>query len=134
MQNNLVDIVITGSDRTTYTGDVCNKVGTYLKALAAKDNNVPFYVALPSSTIDWNTSKGTDIVIEERNNDEIHYMTGKNVKNKIDKFRVTPLETKAANYAFDVTPRKFVSGLITEFGVLRPNKSDILKAKRTLND
>tara|TARA_B110000444_G_scaffold261004_1_gene310415 strand:+ start:2716 stop:3798 length:1083 start_codon:yes stop_codon:yes gene_type:complete len=132
MQNGLVDIVITGSDRTTYTGDVCNKIGTYLKALAAYENNIPFYVALPSSTIDWEIEDGKDINIEERNQDEVHFIRGLNKNGKIENFRVTPLDTNASNYSFDVTPRKFISGLITEFGVYKAAKTDIIKIKEKL--
>ena len=129
MQKKMIDIVITGSDRTTFTGDVCNKIGTYLKALSAFDNKIPFYVALPSSTIDWSTKAGNEIEIEERNENEIHYVRGINEKNKIKEFRITPYETKASNYAFDVTPNKYISGLITEYGIFKSNMKDILKMK-----
>ena len=126
MQRGLVDIVITGSDRTTYTGDVCNKIGTYLKALAAFDNNIPFYVALPTSTIDWEISDGSKIDIELRNENEVHYMNG--IDNDIVRsIRVSPENTKAVNFAFDVTPSKYVSGLITEHGVIEATESEILK-------
>ena len=117
MQNNLVDIVITGSDRTTYQGDVCNKVGTYLKALAAHDNNIPFYVALPSSTIDWNIKDHKNIPIEERNSEELSHMEGFDEKDNITKVRIYPKKSKAMNLAFDVTPAKYVTGLITEKGI-----------------
>ena len=130
IQNGQVDLVITGSDRTTFTGDVCNKIGTYLKALAAFDNNIPFYVALPSSTIDWDIDDGNKIEIEERNQNEIHYIRGLNSKQKLESFRVTPMKSNALNLAFDVTPRKYVSGLITEFGIIRANKNDIMKIKK----
>ncbi len=126
MQNNLVDIVITGSDRTTYQGDVCNKVGTYLKAIAAYENNIPFYVALPSSTIDWsNNLKG--IIIEERDENEIHYLEGLDANEKIKKIRITPEYTKAKNYAFDITPSKYITGLITENGVCSAKEQEIKK-------
>jgi len=126
MQNGLVDLVIVGSDRTTYTGDVANKIGTYLKALAAKDNNIPFYVALPSSTIDWNLKQGDDIPIEERNSDEIKYVDGL-LNGEIQKVLVSPMESKAANYAFDVTPSRLVTGLITERGIAKANEKDIIR-------
>ena len=126
MQNKQVDLVITGSDRTTYTGDVCNKIGTYLKALAAHDNGIPFYVALPSSTIDWNVSDGNMIKIEERDENEVHYVRGIDDKKTLRDVKVTPDGSKASNYAFDVTPSKYITGLITEFGLLDSNKSEIL--------
>ena len=122
MQHGLVDMVIVGTDRTTATGDVCNKIGTYLKALAAHDNNVPFYVALPSSTIDWRVEDGVrEIPIEERSGDEVSYVQGliesENGISQIGKLRISPLATPAANPAFDVTPARLVTGLITERGV-----------------
>ena len=126
MQNNLVDIVITGSDRTTYQGDVCNKVGTYLKAIAAYENNIPFYVALPSSTIDWSNNL-KDIIIEERDENEIHYLEGLDANEKIKKIRITPEYTKAKNYAFDITPSKYITGLITENGVCSAKEQEIKK-------
>ena len=126
MQNNLVDIVITGSDRTTYQGDVCNKVGTYLKAIAAYENNIPFYVALPSSTIDWSNNL-KDIIIEERDENEIHYLEGLDANEKIKKIRITPEYTKAKNYAFDITPSKYITGLITENGVCSAKEKEIKK-------
>tara|TARA_B100000787_G_C16194449_1_gene299733 strand:+ start:394 stop:1476 length:1083 start_codon:yes stop_codon:yes gene_type:complete len=129
MQNKQVDLVITGSDRTTYTGDVCNKIGTYLKALAAHDNGIPFYVALPSSTIDWNVSDGNMIKIEERDENEVHYVRGIDDKKTLRDVKVTPDGSKASNYAFDVTPSKYITGLITEFGLLGSNKSEILAIK-----
>ncbi len=129
MQNDLVDLVITGSDRTTFTGDVCNKIGTYLKALAANANNVPFYVALPTSTIDWNISKGEDIEIEERSENEVHFMRGTNSNSNTENFRITLPNAKAANYAFDVTPKELVTGLITEHGIIKPNEFEISKLK-----
>src|SRR5690606_34643797 len=116
MQHGLVDLVIVGSDRTTYTGDVANKIGTYLKALAAKDNGVPFYVALPSSTFDWKMRDGVaEIPIEERNPDEVKIMAGMNGANVVD-VRITPEHSPVGNYGFDVTPARLVSGLITERG------------------
>ena len=132
MQNNKIDLVITGSDRTTYTGDVCNKIGTYLKALAAYDNGIPFYVALPSSTIDWNISNGNMIEIEERDQNEVHYVRGIDNKKVLQDVRVTPHESKASNFAFDVTPSKYITGLITEFGLLGANESEILLLKEKM--
>ena len=122
MQHDKVDLVIVGTDRTTHTGDVCNKIGTYLKALAAKDNNIPFYVALPSSTIDWVTKNGLEIPIEERGSEEVKYIQGLDENGEIKKVLLTPKESKAANYAFDVTPRNYVTGLITERGICKPDK------------
>lgn len=118
MQHGQVDMVITGTDRTTRAGDVCNKIGTYLKALAAHDNGVPFYVALPSPTIDWRVSDGVaEIPIEERNGREITHVQGVGEDGGLDVVRVTPEGTPAGNPAFDVTPRRLVTGLITERGV-----------------
>jgi len=117
MQQGLVDIVIVGTDRTAANGDVCNKIGTYLKALAAHDNGVPFYVALPSSSIDWNLPDGRSIPIEQRASDEVSNVWGRAADGTIAKVRISPDGTNAANYAFDVTPARLVSGLITERGV-----------------
>ena len=118
MQHGEVDMVITGTDRTTGTGDVCNKIGTYLKALAAKDNNIPFYVGLPSPTIDWSIDDGiTGIPIEQRDQYEVTTMTGQTGDGQIENVKIVPDGTKAANYAFDVTPRRLITGLITERGV-----------------
>ncbi|WP_424931619.1 S-methyl-5-thioribose-1-phosphate isomerase [Amaricoccus macauensis] len=118
MQQGLVDLVITGTDRTTANGDVCNKIGTYLKALAAQDNNVPFYVALPSPTIDFRLESGAEIPIEERSSDEVSWVHGKDPEGRVTKVRISPEATPAANYAFDVTPARLVSGLITEKGIV----------------
>jgi len=127
MQHGLVDMVITGTDRTTRTGDVANKIGTYLKALAAKDNNIPFYVALPSSSFDWDISNGiTQIPIEQRNGDEVKYIQGLS-DGKIKKVLLTPENSPAANYAFDVTPARLISGLITERGICEANENSILQ-------
>jgi methylthioribose-1-phosphate isomerase len=122
----MVDICIVGSDRTTITGDVANKIGTYLKALSAKDNDIPFYVALPSSTFDWTIRDGVaEIPIEERNEDEVHYVNG--TDNGIwGKVRISPVSTKAVNYGFDVTPARLVTGLITEKGICDANEDAIL--------
>ncbi len=117
MQRGEVDMCIVGTDRTLSNGDVCNKIGTYLKALAAHDNNVPFYVALPSSTIDWNIKDAKDIPIEERNSDELSHVEGIDENNKIKKVLIYPTKSKAMNLAFDVTPAKYVTGLITERGI-----------------
>jgi methylthioribose-1-phosphate isomerase len=118
MQHGLVDLCITGTDRTTASGDVANKIGTYLKALAAHDNGVPFYVALPSPTIDWTLADGVrDIPIEQRDQEEVTHISGKTAAGDILSVQLTPDGTPAANYAFDVTPARLVTGLITERGV-----------------
>lgn len=118
MQHGMVDLCIVGSDRTTAIGDVCNKIGTYLKALAAGDNGVPFYVALPASTIDWTLNDGLqEIPIERRSADEVASMTGKTADGRIETVRILPDGSPAANYAFDVTPARLVTALITERGV-----------------
>ena len=117
MQRGKVDMCIVGTDRTIATGDVANKIGTYLKALAAKDNNVPFYVALPSSTIDWDIKDFKDIPIEERNSEELSYVEGLDENNNVKKVLIYPKKSKAMNLAFDVTPAKYITGLITEKGV-----------------
>lgn len=117
MQHGMVDMVIVGTDRTTATGDAANKIGTYLKALAAKDNDVPFYVALPSSTFDWNLSDGVkEIPIEMRNQDEVRYVQGLD-KDTIRSVLIPPADSPAANFAFDVTPARLVTGYITERGI-----------------
>ena len=117
MQRGEVDMCIVGTDRTIATGDVANKIGTYLKALAAHDNNVPFYVALPSSTIDWETNNFKDIPIEERNSEELSHVEGLDENNNVKKVLIYPKKSKAMNLAFDITPAKYVTGLITEKGV-----------------
>jgi len=127
MQHGLVDLCITGTDRTTSTGDVCNKIGTYLKALAAHDNGVPFYVGLPHSTIDWTIEDGVrDIPIEERDPSEVSELTGLTQDGAIASIRITPAASNAANYAFDVTPARFVTGLITERGVCPASREGLL--------
>jgi len=127
MQHGMVDIVIVGTDRTTRSGDVANKIGTYLKALAARDNDIPFYVALPSSTFDWQASNGLkDIPIEERDPDEVRYVQGDHA-GTLEKVLISPPDSPAANPAFDVTPARLVTGLITERGVCRADETDILK-------
>ena len=125
MQRGRVDMCIVGTDRTLYNGDVCNKIGTYLKALAARDNNVPFYVALPSSTIDWNIKDPNKIPIEERNPKELSYVEGVDEDNKIKKVRIYSEKSKAMNLAFDVTPAKYVTGLITEKGVCEASEKGL---------
>ena len=117
MQRGEVDMCVVGTDRTLSNGDVCNKIGTYLKALAAHDNNVPFYVALPSSTIDWDIKDSKDIPIEERNSEELSHVEGIDENNEIKKVLIYPNKSKAMNLAFDVTPAKYVTGLITERGI-----------------
>jgi methylthioribose-1-phosphate isomerase len=125
MQQKQVDIVIVGSDRTTRTGDVANKIGTYLKALAAFDNSIPFYCALPSSSIDFNISDGfKEIVIEERNPEEVTNVSGF-ADGKIQTVRICPEDTTAANYGFDITPARLITGLITEKGICRATEKDI---------
>lgn len=127
MQHKMVDLCIVGTDRTSWTGDVCNKIGTYLKALAAKDNNVPFYVALPGSTIDWRIESGLkEIPIEERSEDEVLWVQGKLQAGEIVSVRIAPQETSAVNPAFDVTPANLVTGLITERGVCAASRDGLL--------
>jgi methylthioribose-1-phosphate isomerase len=119
MQRGAIDMVLVGTDRTTASGDVCNKIGTYLKALAAADNDVPFYVALPTSTIDWTVTDGlAEIPIEERSGDEVSLVWGKTADGAIARVRVSPDGTPAANPAFDVTPARLVTALITERGIV----------------
>ena len=125
MQRGKVDMCIVGTDRTLANGDVCNKIGTYLKALAAKDNNIPFYVALPSSTIDWNIKDHKDIPIEERNSEELSYIEGLDDKGNVKKLQIYPKKSRAMNLAFDVTPAKYVTGLITEKGVCDASKEGL---------
>ena len=125
MQRGQVDMCIVGTDRTLSNGDVCNKIGTYLKALAAKDNNVPFYVALPSSTIDWKIKDHNEIPIEERNSEELSHVEGLDKDNKLQKVLIYPQKSKAMNLAFDVTPAKYVTGLITEKGVCEASEQGL---------
>src|SRR5487761_2772424 len=129
MQHGEVDLVIVGTDRVTRNGDVCNKIGTYLKALAARDNGVPFYVALPSPTIDFTVADGiAEIPIEQRSGDEVATMTGRTAAGRIETVRIVPDGSPVANYAFDVTPARLVSGLITERGVLQANPAALALA------
>ena len=131
MQHNEIDLVIVGSDRTSANGDVCNKIGTYLKALSAYDNNIPFYVALPSSTIDWNIRDGIkDIPIEERDANEVNFVQGKDKDSNIINVDIAPEGTKSRNPAFDVTPSRLVSGLITEHGVFEANLNSLEKLEK----
>ncbi len=125
MQRGQVDMCIVGTDRTLSNGDVCNKIGTYLKALAAHDNKVPFYVALPSSTIDWNIKNSKDIPIEERNSEELSHVEGLDKNNKLTKVLIYPEKSKSMNLAFDITPAKYVTGLITEKGVCNASKEGL---------
>ena len=127
MQRGEVDMCIVGTDRTLSNGDVCNKIGTYLKALAAHDNNIPFYVALTSSTIDWDIKDAKDIPIEERSSEELSYVQGINEKGKVQKIMIYPKKSKAMNLAFDVTPAKYVSGLITEKGICEASTDALQK-------
>jgi methylthioribose-1-phosphate isomerase len=127
MQHGLVDLLITGADRVTRTGDAANKIGTYLKALAASDNNIPFYVALPSSTFDWQISDGiNEIPIEERGANEVKYITGL-CGNELKKVLLTPAESNVANYSFDVTPARLITGFITERGICKAAEKDIVE-------
>lgn len=128
MQHDMVDLVIVGTDRVAANGDVCNKIGTYLKALAAHDNGVPFYVALPSPTIDFTLSEGRQIPIEQRGAQEVTEMTGRTHDGRIETVRIVPPNSPVANYAFDVTPVRLVTGLITERGVLHPDKASLAAA------
>jgi methylthioribose-1-phosphate isomerase len=129
MQHGMVDLVIVGTDRTTANGDVCNKIGTYLKALAARDNGVPFYVALPSPTIDFTVNDGVaEIPIEQRGAEEVSHISGKTSDGHIETVQLTPDGSAVANYAFDVTPARLVTGLITERGVLAANREALAKA------
>jgi len=127
MQRGEIDMCIVGTDRTLSNGDVCNKIGTYLKALAAHDNNIPFYVALPSSTIDWEIKEGKHIPIEERDSEELSHIEGVDENNEIKKILIYPKKSKAMNLAFDVTPAKYVTGLITEKGISEASSEGLKK-------
>ena len=129
MQHGMVDLVIVGTDRVTANGDVCNKIGTYLKALAAHDNGLPFYVALPSPTIDFSVDDGIgQIPIEQRGSEEVTHMTGRTADGRLETVRIVPQDSPVANYAFDVTPARLVTGLITERGVLRADRAALAAA------
>ena len=127
MQRGEVDMCVVGTDRTLSNGDVCNKIGTYLKALAAYDNNIPFYVALPSSTIDWEIKDAKNIPIEERNSEELSHVEGIDENNEIKKVLIYPNKSKSLNLAFDVTPAKYITGLITEKGISEASYSSLKK-------
>ena len=127
MQRREVDMCIVGTDRTLATGDVCNKIGTYLKALAAYDNNIPFYVALPSSTIDWEIKDFKDIPIEERDSEELSHIEGLDESGNIKKVLIYPKKSKSMNLAFDVTPAKYITGLITEKGICKASAKELKK-------
>lgn len=122
MQQGLVDMVIVGADRVTANGDVCNKIGTYLKALAAFDNHIPFYAAVPSPTIDWQLNNGNEIEIEERDSREVAFVNGLAADGSMQSVRIMPQGSSAANPAFDVTPARLLTGIITEKGVFMPSK------------
>ena len=128
MQHGMVDAVIVGADRITRTGDVANKIGTYLKALAARDCDLPFYVAFPSTTFDWELRDGlTEIPIEERSSDEVKFITGQGKDGEPETVLIGPADTPAANYGFDVTPARLISGLITERGLVAAREEDIIR-------
>jgi methylthioribose-1-phosphate isomerase len=129
MQHGMVDLAIVGTDRVTAQGDVCNKIGTYLKALAAHDNGVPFYVALPSPTIDFAVNDGVaEVPIEQRGPDEVALISGLTADGRIETVRIVPQGSAVANYAFDVTPARLVTGLITERGVLAASRAALAHA------
>jgi len=128
MREGRVDLCLVGSDRTLRNGDVCNKIGTYLKALAAHDNGVPFYVCLPGSTIDWNTADAAGIPIEQRDPEEIARVSGRLANGARETVTVTPPDSDVANYAFDVTPARLVSGLVTERGILAAGEAALGEA------
>jgi methylthioribose-1-phosphate isomerase len=133
MQHGQVDVCVVGSDRTTIRGDVCNKIGTYLKALAAKDNDIPFYVALPASSIDFTLGDGLhEIPIEERGKDEVSHITGLDSNGELQTVEVSVADVAISNYGFDVTPARLVSGLITEYGVLDANEVALQKLQARL--
>lgn len=125
MQTGQVDIVLVGTDRTTRNGDVVNKIGTYLKALAAHDNGVPFYVALPSSSIDWSLASGSEVPIELRDRREVDHVHGLDANGRLTSVEIVPEGSDTVNYAFDVTPARFVTGLITELGICRPTEESL---------
>jgi len=129
MQHGMVDMVIVGTDRVTADGDVCNKIGTYLKALAAQDNGVPFYVGLPSPTIDFSVSDGlAEIPIEQRSADEVATVTGRTIDGRVETVRIVPEGSAVANYGFDVTPARLVTGLVTERGIIAPSREALAGA------
>ncbi|HEX5060429.1 MAG TPA: s-methyl-5-thioribose-1-phosphate isomerase, partial [Kofleriaceae bacterium] len=125
MQHGDVDLCIVGTDRTTRSGDVCNKIGTYLKALAAHDNHVPFFAAVPSPSIDWTIDEGRDIPIEERSGDEVRFIAGHDTGGRSARVQVVGQGSAVANPAFDVTPRRLMTGLITERGIAEPTRASL---------
>ena len=129
MQSKKIDICITGTDRTAINGDVCNKIGTYLKALAAYDNKIPFYVSAPISSIDFNIQNGVrDIPIEERDSEEVSHINGMDENHQLKKIKIVPNNAKCINFAFDVTPANLIAGIVTEKGVISPvNNENILQ-------
>ena len=127
MQNRMVDLCLVGTDRTTAAGDVCNKIGTYLKALAARDNDLPFYVAVPGPSIDWSIDNGRDIPIEQRSGDELRMLTGKTSAGSLETVEIISPGSPVANYAFDITPAHLVTGLITERGITEANKEGLAR-------
>jgi eIF-2B alpha/beta/delta-related uncharacterized proteins len=130
MQHKKIDICITGTDRTASNGDVCNKIGTYLKALAAYDNNIPFYVSAPISSIDFNIENGVrDIPIEERDSEEVSHISGLDESNNLKKIKIVPEGSSCTNFAFDVTPAKYITKLITEKGIVDANYQSINSLK-----
>jgi methylthioribose-1-phosphate isomerase len=133
MQQGLVDLCLVGSDRTSANGDVCNKIGTYLKALAAQDNSIPFYVALPTSTIDWSISNGVrDIPIEQRAPEEMTHITGLDKDGMLTSVQLVNATSAVANYAFDVTPARLVTGLITEHGMFPADHQSLATLQQQL--
>lgn len=135
MQQGLVDLCLVGSDRTTASGDVCNKIGTYLKALAAFDNQIPFYACLPTSTIDWQLHDGvSDIPIEQRSGEELSHIEGIDERGQRVRIRIAPVGSPIANHAFDVTPARLVTGLITEYGLFKANADDLQRLQETLKN
>jgi eIF-2B alpha/beta/delta-like uncharacterized protein len=122
MQRGEVDLCIVGADRIAANGDEANKIGTYQKAVLARENGIPFYVAAPSSTIDWKCPSGDNIPIEERDEDEVHYISGRTAGAKLERIRISPARARAANPAFVVTPAKYITGIITEQGIMKPGE------------
>tara|TARA_A100001011_G_C14294761_1_gene837946 strand:- start:919 stop:2007 length:1089 start_codon:yes stop_codon:yes gene_type:complete len=133
MQRGQIDLCIVGADRVTVSGDVINKIGTFLKALAAKEFNIPFYVTIPTNTIDWKTKFFTDVKIEERNQNELRKIRGLNKNNKLTTVDIYPKDSVAYNPAFDITPKKFVTKLITNKGIIKPHINEILSLKNVKN-
>ncbi len=122
MRRGEVDLCIVGADRIAANGDAANKIGTYQKAVLARENGIPFYVAAPTTTIDLKCKSGDDIPIEERDEDEVHYINGRDARNRVQRVRVSPLKARAGNPAFDVTPARYITGIITEKGIVKPHQ------------